>query len=80
MFIFRSTKPAALAASDMFADMMTQDSQRSVIVPSSLPDKFLSVCLDNTQKNIETCGILAAKLTANNFTSTFEAIYKVQPN
>ncbi|KAL5247890.1 hypothetical protein ACHWQZ_G017158 [Mnemiopsis leidyi] len=68
--IDRSTKPATLAASDMFAEMMTQDSQRAVIIPSSLPDKFLSVCLDNTQKNVETCGILAAKLTANNFTIT----------
>ena len=73
--IVRSTKPGTLTASDMFADMYSQDSARCIIVPASLPDKFLSVCLDNTQKNVETCGILAAKLTANNFTS--EELYKL---
>ena len=47
---------------------MSNSEPRSVVVPSTLPDKFLSVCLKNTQANIETCGILAAKLQGNKFT------------
>ena len=75
--IDRSTKPQ-ISTSDMFGDLMKDDaSHRKVIVPGGLPDKFLSVCLNNTQKNIETCGILAAKLNANSFTGMYLSLRRV---
>lgn len=38
---------------------------RSVIVPSELMDKFLSLAQPNTTRNVETCGILAGRLSQN---------------
>uniref|UniRef100_A0A6M2DT24 Putative smad6 n=1 Tax=Xenopsylla cheopis TaxID=163159 RepID=A0A6M2DT24_XENCH len=42
-------------------------SLRSVLVPSGLMDKFLALARSNTDKNIETCGILAGQLSRNKF-------------
>lgn len=40
---------------------------RTVVVPSILMGKFLSLAQSNTKNNVETCGILAGKLAANKF-------------
>ncbi|XP_063237206.1 STAM-binding protein-like [Bacillus rossius redtenbacheri] len=43
---------------------------RNVIVPSQLIEKFKNLAQRNTEKNIETCGILAGKLGRNVLTIT----------
>ncbi|XP_050669951.1 STAM-binding protein-like A [Leptidea sinapis] len=40
---------------------------RSVVVPSTLLARFLTIAASNTAKNIETCGILAGVLAQNQF-------------
>jgi len=40
---------------------------RSVYMPDDLISKFLAAALANTNKNIETCGFLAGKLSKNAF-------------
>lgn len=56
-------------------------SLRSVLVPSGLMDKFLALARSNTDKNIETCGILAGQLVcdtaASNLYSNVKAINMV---
>ncbi|KAL1921190.1 uncharacterized protein VTP21DRAFT_10906 [Calcarisporiella thermophila] len=41
---------------------------RSVVVPTSLLKKFLDIAQPNTNKNLETCGILSGTLKRNIFT------------
>eukprot|EP00116_Pleurobrachia_bachei_P003586 sb/3463848/ len=69
----RSTKPALPSVDSI---PTPRGPLRPVVVPTTLPAKFLSVCIDNTQRNVETCGILAAKLTSNSFTITHVIIPK----
>ena len=40
---------------------MGSDSLRTVIIPDDLIPRFVSLAANNTQKNIETCGVLAGK-------------------
>jgi STAM-binding protein len=53
-----------------------RDSLRTVILPSSLSEDFLRAASINTAKNVETCGILAGKLSHNSFTITHVVIPK----
>ncbi|RWS30406.1 STAM-binding protein-like protein [Leptotrombidium deliense] len=62
--IDRSTKPSHLLS------FSHDDKLRKISIPSSLVQKFLLVAQFNTSKNIETCGILAGKLSQNCFTIT----------
>ncbi|KAK7869958.1 hypothetical protein R5R35_013732 [Gryllus longicercus] len=56
--IDRSTKPASLLSPSIQGKV----GLRTVIVPSRLMGRFMHLALGNTEKNIETCGILAGKL------------------
>lgn len=64
----RSTKPTST--------LSASDSLRKVIIPLSLSQDFLSAAAENTNRNIETCGILAGKLSQNVFTVTHVLIPK----
>ena len=57
----RSSKPASY-----YSNM----NLRKVTVPSILTAKFLSLADKNTEKNVETCGVLAGKLAQNSFKVT----------
>lgn len=63
--IDRTTKPTSLLS---FHEK--EEPLRSVVIPHGLVDKFLVVAKENTNRNIETCGILAGKLAQNAFTIT----------
>lgn len=49
---------------------------RTVVVPKDTMSKFLNLAKLNTEKNIETCGILAGKLAQNRLTITHVIIPK----
>lgn len=49
---------------------------RTVVIPSVLMEKFLSLAQTNTKNNVETCGILAGKLAANKFNITHVIVPK----
>lgn len=40
---------------------------RNLIIPSNVADEFLKVAQSNTNRNVETCGILAGRLKQNAF-------------
>lgn len=40
---------------------------RALVVPSNISDEFLKAANANTQRNVETCGVLAGKLKQNTF-------------
>lgn len=63
----RSTKPVNAGEGE---------SLRRVVIPVSLSQVFLSAASRNTDQNIETCGILAGKLSHNAFTVTHVLIPK----
>jgi STAM-binding protein len=63
----RSTKPNTTCESD---------SLRRVLIPASLSRDFLRAAASNTVRNVETCGILAGKLSQNIFTITHVLIPK----
>lgn len=63
----RSTKPNTANESD---------SLRRVVIPLSLSQEFLHAAAANTARNVETCGILAGKLSQNVFTITHVVIPK----
>ncbi|KAG8230059.1 hypothetical protein J437_LFUL009643 [Ladona fulva] len=62
----RSTKPSSLLLSP--SSLMIHNAGRpaprlrTVVLPSRLMRTFLALALQNTQRNVETCGILAGKL------------------
>ncbi|XP_064458397.1 STAM-binding protein-like [Ornithodoros turicata] len=56
----RSTKPMPLLSPEPFFHGL-----RTVVVPGGLFSKFLKLASRNTEKNIETCAILAGKLSKN---------------
>jgi STAM-binding protein len=61
-------KPAALQqSSSSGSNLLSPNSGqlRSLFVPTSLVTKFLEVAQPNTNKNLETCGILCGKLQRN---------------
>ena len=43
---------------------------REVVIPSMLMSRFLELAQSNTNRNVETCGILAGSLERNKFTIT----------
>lgn len=55
----RSTKPSDSKGNNY--------NLRTVYLPSDLSERFLDVAKSNTNKNIETCGILAGRLSQNVF-------------
>lgn len=70
----RTTKPAN---TDTFSsDNYECDELRVVVVPIDLKDKFLEAAKNNTSRNVETGGILAGKLSKNEFTITTVIIPK----
>ena len=66
----RNTKPASLGLYSSSGGL------RSVQVPSLLMAKFISIAEPNTKANIETCGVLAGKLSQNKFQITHLIIPK----
>merc|ERR1712083_720384 len=50
--------------------------QRTVIVPEKLITRFLEIAKSNSDRNIETLGILGGKLSQNKFTVTHLLIPK----
>lgn len=65
----RSTKPVNSAGECV-------DGLRRVVIPESLSREFLFAAAGNTDRNVETCGILAGKLSHNVFTVTHVVIPK----
>ncbi|KFM70990.1 STAM-binding protein-like A, partial [Stegodyphus mimosarum] len=61
--IDRSTKPRSLLSPG--PDSAYVHGLRIVIVPSGGIDSFLSLAMPNTDRNVETCGILAGKMSHN---------------
>lgn len=43
---------------------------RKVLIPDSIINRFLELASNNTRKNTETCGVLAGKLSHDEFTIT----------
>ncbi|KAH7646472.1 AMSH-like protease [Dermatophagoides farinae] len=70
--IDRSTKPSMSLLDDVDLDTL-----RSMIVPFQvLTKKFVKIAQQNTDRNIETCGILCGQLKNDNFTITHILIPK----
>ncbi|CAH1794696.1 unnamed protein product [Owenia fusiformis] len=63
----RSAKPNLDHFTSVGASTSNKHGLRSVIVPQELMVKFLNIARSNTDRNIETCGILAGKLASNVF-------------
>ncbi|GAB6019634.1 hypothetical protein CHUAL_001197 [Chamberlinius hualienensis] len=63
----RSVKPASLLSHIVEE---SGSKLRTVIVPVSLMAKFLALAQPNTNRKVETCGILTGKLAKNKFTIT----------
>ncbi|XP_050520222.1 STAM-binding protein [Daktulosphaira vitifoliae] len=63
----RSTKPSLIKSTYNL---------RTVIVPGNLIERFLEHANSNTMKNLETCGILAGKLSSNSLNITHLMIPK----
>ncbi|XP_076035817.1 STAM-binding protein-like isoform X2 [Oratosquilla oratoria] len=59
--IDRNTKPLSLLSTVGGS----KSGLRSVVVPVELMNKFMTLAHSNTQRNIETCGILAGKVAQN---------------
>lgn len=59
----RSTKPLSLLSPEPYFLGL-----RTVVVPGGLFSKFLNFAQKNTEKNVETCAILAGKLSRNQLT------------
>ncbi|XP_067136212.1 STAM-binding protein [Centruroides vittatus] len=70
----RSTKPRSLLSP--VPESQNISGLRTVIVPRNLMDQFLHLAEQNTICNIETCGILAGKLSYSKFTVTHLLIPK----
>ena len=56
----RSTKPNHFTSTG--ANTTNLHGLRDVVVPTELMLKFLNLALPNTNRNVETCGILCGKL------------------
>ncbi|KAF8770488.1 STAM-binding protein-like A like protein [Argiope bruennichi] len=70
----RSTKPRSLLSPG--PDSAYVHGLRIVIVPSKGIDTFLSLAKQNTDRNVETCGILAGKMSHNQLMVTHLLIPK----
>ncbi|KAI1293698.1 STAM-binding protein [Halotydeus destructor] len=71
-WIDRSTKPAV----HFDEEECSFDGMRKVIIPSNLIVNFLNSVEKNTRRNVETCGILAGKLSHNRLSVTHVLIPK----
>jgi len=69
----RSMKPSSTSGSGGGAG---HPGERGVLVPARLIDKFLALAKPNSDKNIETLGMLGGKLAKNRFTVTHLVIPK----
>lgn len=75
----RATKPSSdsISSDSISRDILsTSNELRKVIVPLDLKDAFLIAAKSNTTRNVETGGILAGKLSRNEFTITTVIIPK----
>ncbi|XP_033745608.1 STAM-binding protein-like [Pecten maximus] len=63
----RTSKPAFDHFTSIGVPGHNKGGLRDVFIPSDLVRKFLGMAEHNTMKNIETCGILAGKLSKNAF-------------
>lgn len=73
--IDRSTKPAL----DQSKNLRIQENKyglKDVVVPRDIVMKFLNVSEQNTQRNVETCGILSGKMERGSFYITHVLIPK----
>lgn len=59
----RSTKPLPLLSPEPF--FLGAQGLRAVVVPGGLFAKFLHLSRTNTERNVETCAILAGKFSGN---------------
>jgi len=65
--------PNVVGASSIASSLIKSSNKyglRTVVCPSDLPLKFMEVVKDNTQRNMETCGILFGKLANEAFIIT----------
>lgn len=67
----RTTKPSAPTLADD-----QRDGLRRIVVPGNLAKSFMDRVAANTSRNVETCGILAGKLSQNTFTISHVLIPK----
>lgn len=73
----RSTKPPSIShLTSIGSSGENAYGLRTVMVPKQLMEKFLKIAQSNTLANIETCGILAGKLSQNAFHITHVLIPK----
>ncbi|KAG2469375.1 STAM-binding protein-like A [Polypterus senegalus] len=70
--IDRSLKPGSVIPNDS----VLVDGLRQMLIPQDLCIKFLKLAEANTERAVETCGILCGKLTRNQFTLTHVLIPK----
>ncbi|XP_038060911.1 STAM-binding protein-like A [Patiria miniata] len=70
----RSTKPSNLLSS--VPSSKNRYGMRDLFVPVDTVERFLSIANLNTAKNLETCGILAGKLSHDAFTITHIVVPK----
>uniref|UniRef100_A0A131Z1D1 STAM-binding protein n=1 Tax=Rhipicephalus appendiculatus TaxID=34631 RepID=A0A131Z1D1_RHIAP len=64
----RSTKPLPLLSTELYYP--SNQGLRTVVVPGGLFSKFLHLSRQNTEKNIETCAIMAGKFARNQLSIT----------
>ncbi|KAM4748355.1 STAM-binding protein isoform 1-T2 [Rhinophrynus dorsalis] len=69
----RSLKPATLSNQD---NCVSSDGLRHMRIPQDVCWKFLQLAEKNTQRGVETCGILCGKLMKNEFTVTHVVVPK----
>ncbi|XP_077999675.1 STAM-binding protein-like A [Glandiceps talaboti] len=72
----RSSKPSIEPDIDLNRAAANRYGLRPVVIPQDVTQKFLNLALPNTNKNVETCGILAGKLAQNAFHITHIIIPK----
>lgn len=70
----RLSKPNSLLSPNQFPT--ETQTLRTVSVPKSLMTSFLQLAQSNTDRNVETCGIIAGKFSQNRFTVTHLLIPK----
>ncbi|XP_070545219.1 STAM-binding protein-like [Ptychodera flava] len=70
----RSTKPTIVP--EITNTTTNQYGLRHVVVPQDLMVKFLNLAMPNTNRNVETCAILAGKLAQNAFQITHVIVPK----
>jgi len=66
----RTKKPSLLSSNDKC------ESLRKVVIPQTLVERFVSIAQLNTERNVETCAVLAGRLSHNAFTITHVLVPK----